>query len=734
MKRPIAVFLSFALALASLVPPSAYAQAAAAPPAQATPPPKQTAVAGPTISTGSLALSNASLTDVIDALCRLLKINYILDPNVKGSVTLNTYGEVKQMDARALLDLVLRINGAAMVETGDVYRIVPIASATRLLKPVSDKDLPEDEQTILFLLFLKYASVAELAKLIEPFIGEGAKSISYPPANLLFLMDSRRNIRRVMEIINLFDSDTLARQRVRLFEVRNGSPVDIAAELEEVLKSISLTDKNQVRFLPIERINTIVAIAPSPAAFEEVERWLKKLDTEVKASAGSVDNFVYRVKYSRAEMLAMVIMSLYGYGGMGGMGMMGMGMGGFGGGMGMGGMMGGFGGGMMGGGFGGGMMGGGYGGGMMGGGYGGPGAYGNYMPQGGFVGPGGGFGYQGGMGMAGGPVPGGVAPTTAGQKKTGTGTDQTGSYLSGNAQNAWPRIPRIIPNPLDNTLMIQSTPQEYQQILKLLREVDIPPRQVLIDAKIYEVSLTGAFASGVSAVLQRRSPNSVRDVIGTAAAGATTLSAGMLVGASRELLGFLSLAENATKARVVSAPSIIATDSINASINVGTEVPTLTSQALTGAQSGGSSLFANQIQSRNTGVSLNIVARVNPSGIVTLVINQEVSAPQPPQAGAIQSPSFSKRTVNTQVTLQDGDTIAIGGIINETNTFATAGIPLLHRIPVIGAAFGSRSYAKERTEMIIFMTPRVIYDTNQMVDASDELRSRLKKLNKYVKE
>ena len=106
----------------------------------------------------------------------------------------------------------------------------------------------------------------------------------------------------------------------------------------------------------------------------------------------------------------------------------------------------------------------------------------------------------------------------------------------------------------------------------------------------------------------------------------------------------------------------------------------------------------------------------------------------PPAAGAIQSPSFSKRTIQTQVTVQDGDTIAIAGIINESNTASSAGIPILHRIPLVGAAFGSRSTTRERTELIIFMTPKVIYDTAEIAEASDELKSRLKRLSKIVKE
>ncbi|MBK5291976.1 MAG: hypothetical protein JJE04_09905, partial [Acidobacteriia bacterium] len=349
MARVLIVFLSFTLVwdvarLAQAQPaPAAQAAPAAqpAPAAQAAPaqqaPPAQTAQPQPGVSTGALNLSNASLTEVVDALCRTLKINYILDPRVKGAVTINTYGETRQLDARNLLDLILRINGAVMVQVGDLYRIVPMADAARMpLSPNADPSkITPDEQIMLNLIFLKYATATEVSKLIEPFIGEGAKVFSYLPANLLLLLDNRRNMARTAELISLFDSDTLASQRVRLFEVKNGSPSAIAKEVEEVIKAISLTDKNSlVRFMPIDRINTIIAVAPNPGAFDEVEKWIKKLDTEIQVTAGSINNYVYRVKYGRADIIAGSIMQLYGGFNPYGMGGYGGGMGGYGGGMG----------------------------------------------------------------------------------------------------------------------------------------------------------------------------------------------------------------------------------------------------------------------------------------------------------------------------------------------------------------------------------------------------------------
>jgi len=721
-----------------------------APEATVAPPPTRTAL--PPAAPGTappLFLENASLVEVVDILARALKINYIIDPRVKGSVTINTYGEFKPVDVRPLLETILRINAATMVQVGDMYRIVPMADASHLpLAPqINAKDLPSDERTVLNLMFLKYVTVAEMSKLIEPFLGESAKMTIYEPANLLMILDNSRNMKRTMDLIALFDSDSLAGQRVRLFDVQHGRPSEIAKELENVFKAFALSEKaGTIRFMPIDRINTIIAVAPNPGVFPEVEKWLKKLDIPRKVTAGSIDNYVYRLKYGSAQIVGAVIMQLYsgfmGYGGFGG------GYGGMGGGYGMGGYgMGGYG---MGGYGMGGMGMGGYGMGGMGmGGYG----MGGYGMGGGAMG---GYGMGGGVpaganamlsGMASGNLanPGMTAPNAqaaaaAGASGGALGGDLTGQYLGMGGYGGYMMHPRIIPNPFDNTLLIQGTSQEWEQISKLIEQIDIPPRQVLIEAKVYEVDLTGSWSAGVEEQLKLKD-GTYRNLLGSltnAAAGgnpALTLSAGMLVGHARQLLAFLNTSEATSHAKVISAPSIIATDSIAASITVGDDVPTLSSQAVSGAQVGGTSLFANTIQNRSTGVGLNILARVNSSGVVTLVINQNVSAPIPPPAGVtVDSTSFSQRNVSTQVTVQDGDTISIGGIIQEADTTSSAGIPLLHRIPFLGAAFGSKSVTKSRTELIVFLTPRVIYDTNQVAEASDELRSKLKRLEKMIKE
>lgn len=328
-------------------------------------------------------------------------------------------------------------------------------------------------------------------------------------------------------------------------------------------------------------------------------------------------------------------------------------------------------------------------------------------------------------GPTGAPVQGGLigaanpAPAQAVQGGNGQGGDA-------------PAPPRIVPNPLANNLLIQASAQQYQAVLKLLRELDRPPRQILLEAKIFSVAMSGNFAAGVETRFQQRGGTD-RRLVGSVVSGVTRMNAGFLVGQARELLFFLTLQENASNVRIISQPSLIATDSIPASINVGTQVPVLTGSVST---LGGASSFTSQgISSHNTGATLQVNARSTPSGVVTLMINQEiskVSASSP--SSNIGTPAFDQQVVQTQITLQDGDTIAIGGIISETSSSGSQGIPGLNKLPGIGALFGSQQRSHDRTELVLFMTPHIIYDTTDLLEASEQVKSGMRNLRKWFVE
>ncbi len=736
-------------------------QPAAPAPAQ-TPPPAAAAAPAPQVqppqpprsSSGRISFRNlrdADLLEVIDLIARELGINYILDPAIQtGSVSINTYGTLGSDDLFPLLETILRMHGAAAVKIGNLYHISPSGEIPRLpISPQLDQieNLPDDERMILNVLRFRYSTATDIQAVLDPFLGRGAVSHVIGQANMLILLDNSRNMKRTMELIALLDTEEMARQRMRLFKVKNSLASTLATELSRIFGALSLAENSSaIQFLPIQRISSILVVSGTASVFGDVAEWIEKLDQPT--SVGGVQTFVYRVQYGFAPQLAQTLLSLYRAGGYGG------GYGGYGGGYGGGGY-GGYGGG--GGGYGGGGYGGGgYGGGGFGGGrglggqgFGGRGLGGGRLGGGGFGGGGyGGFG--GGYGGGGGVIrlPLGIMPAPAigvppaGQAVPATGADQTGETLGQQQAAALGADPygagaiRIVPDIVNNVILIQSTQQEWEIIRKTLQQLDLPPRQVLIDAKIYEVALTGIFSSGVSAVLNQKGNSSLATrklTGGFNSVGNVGLSIGALVGATRELAVILDASQSEGRTKILSAPSIIATDNIPASITVGTTIPTLASQAIAaGTQAGGSSLFANTVANVQTGISLDITARVNASGIVTLLIDQEVSSPLPP-SGPIQSPSIDRRRVSTQVTIADGDTIAIGGIMSETTIYSSSRVPMLGKIPFLGALFGSTSVSKEKTELVILITPRVIYDENELVSLSNELKSRLRGLRKLLR-
>jgi len=299
----------------TIPPPNTPPRTTTAPPTvpQAAPPAAPRRVAAG--ETGGLMLENVSLAELIDIVARRLKINYLLDPRFKGgSVTIHTYGEMKSTDLMPLLETILRVNGAALIKVGDLYRVVPVDRVSQAPLPptINGKDFPDDERMTLNLVFLKYATAGEILKLIQPFLGEGAAAATYDPANLLILQDNNRNMKRTMDLLALFDSDSFVSQRVHVFDVNNGRPSELVKQLETIFKAVSFSDKNSaVKFVPVDRINTIIAVAPNPGVFDEIGRWLQKLDVPVKSPAGAVDNYVYRLKYGKAETMAIAIMALY---------------------------------------------------------------------------------------------------------------------------------------------------------------------------------------------------------------------------------------------------------------------------------------------------------------------------------------------------------------------------------------------------------------------------------------
>ncbi len=603
----------------------------------------------------SFRLENSDLLQFINLVAGQLKMNYVVDPAVKGIVTISTLGELRTEDLFPILQSVLKINGATAVRVGPLYRIVPMNQAARAPGEVSSemagKALPEDDRLMMRILPLRFVFAADMAKMLTPFLSDTGSVTVHETGNVLILVDTSLNLRRLGEIIEQFDSASFAQQRIQLVAVHNNVASGLIPELESIFSAYALSDKRTpLRFIPLDRINTILVVTADPSAFQEVEKWVEKLDQPAPPSG--VQTFIYRVKNSEADYLAKLLLNMQGRG----------------------------------------------------------------ISLASAAG--------GGAGGAAGP-PGGAGPAT--REAAGFSSEEEA------AQAARERV-RISTDPVNNSLIIQSTPQQYAEIARTLKELDVIPRQVMIEARVYEVTLTGTLSFGISYFLEQRSTAERKPLASFSEEKALQASVGTLVGHTRELLTFLNASENRSRVRVLSAPTVLAMDNSDAKIQVGSEVPILTSQAVVGGVAvGATNLFSNTITNRDTGIILTVVPRITSTGLVSLKITEEISEAEPPPAGTIQSPSFRKRSISTRAVAGDGETIALGGLIQQSITTTRNRIPLLGDIPVLGALFGNTSYSKTRTELIVVLTPHIVKDVEAARGAARELREGLRELRRSFK-
>jgi len=661
------------------------------PPASQTTPAAQAPPAAPAAVKGGAGvgfrLENADLLQFVSLVAEELKLNYVVDPAVRGAVTISTSGDLKPEDLLPILETVLKMNGATAIKTGSFYRIVPLAAAPKtplgISTGASGAGLPGDERILMQIIPLKFVFAADMAKMLTPFLSEGGTVAVHEAGNTLILVDDSLNIKRLMEILQQFDNSSFGAQRVRLLPVHNNVASALVPELEAIFSTYALSNGTPLRFVPLDRINGILVASADPAAFDEVEHWVAKLDQP--AAPNGIQTFVYKVQYSEAGRLVSLLNALRGTGGGGGGG-------------------------------------------------GGGGAFGEATSRG--TG-GGGRGLAsggGGMGLA-------SEQQQTLQSRSSETTPGMGAFSPAGGEGtttAPEKRLRIITDPVSNSIIVQSTAQEYAEIARTIEKLDVVPRQVLIEARVYEVDLTGNLSFGLEYALSQRTAGATAQPFngdyGVATAGSLTVSGGTAIG-TRLLMSYLTANENRTRVRTLSAPTVLATDSTEARIQVGSSVPVLTSQGLAlGGQIAGNSLFTSTVSNVDTGIILSVTPRITSTGLVSLTINQDISNEVPPVSGSgIQSPSFTKRSITTHAVAQDGQTIALGGLISYNYSKTTSRIPLLGDIPWLGVLFGSTSYNTTETELIVLLTPRIISTLPAALDATRELRDKLKDLRREFK-
>ncbi len=670
---------------------------------------------------GTVSLDFAD-TDIRDAVAQILgsmlHVTYTIDPAVKGMVTLHTAAPLAQSQLLSTLQLLLAQVGATLYQTNGVYRVVaaanapsPGASGSAAAAGAPPVLASGDAFAGSAMVPLNYAGAEDLAKALQPFVQSGARITAAQGANALLVSGDPQVRETLVSLIRAFDIDALAGQSYALLPVDSGSAKDIATSLQEALKGRGGALSQVVRVVPMARVDAVLVIANAPQYVDDARRLFGLIEQVRRTTVRSWH--VYYLQNSHANDAAYVLQQAFTPGDVtaqptpalqaaqGGQQGIGGSSGGLGSGSGLGST-------------------------------GGLGSSGGLGSTGG-LGSSGGIGSSGGLGSAGGlgTGQGGTSTTGSAGGQTAGANPLLGGLGGGEGGGAEARTMRIIPNPQNNALLVYATAQENDTIGQMLRKIDILPLQVRIDAVIAEVTLNDQLqygtqfffkSGGVNGILS----NASQSITGTLASAAfSTTLPGFVIGSASGNGGApfaINALQAVTTVHILSSPELLVLDNQTASLQVGQLVPIQTGSQTSALGSG--SVF-NQDTYQPTGVILQVTPRVNDGGLVTLDVSQQVSSVASPATNTITNPTFNNQSVISRIVVQDGQTAGLAGLITDQSSRLNQGIPWLKDIPVLGLLAGNQANLRQRTELLILITPHVEHDQRDARALTEDLRDSL---------
>ncbi len=614
-----------------------------------------------------LNFQNANLLEVVKVIMAdMLGLNYTVDPAVKGTVSMQTTRGLRREDLIPTLEMLLRMNEAALIRDEGLYRIVPLAKA---LTEVRAPQLGDASTTLppgysVKVVPLKYISAREMAEILDPFLATESQLLRVDSnRNLLIIASASGHMENLLDLVSMFDVDRMAGMSVGLFTPDFVDVKTLSGELEQLLSDPDVgLMAGLVRFIPIERLNGLIVVATRPEHLRTVRDWVRRLD-RASDSAGQ-RLFVYRVQHGKASELAKILGDL--------------------------------------------------------------------------------FREQSASRRTDVELAPGLKKTSLGekprsdQKKPGdtvVGTDKKptpetgGSNRNGVLIDRNPRI-QIIADEPNNALLILATASEYRQILAALRQLDINPMQVLIEVTIAEISLTDKLSYGVEWFFRNHFGSKV---------GVGTLDLGTAAGIAAPQPSFsyalqaaagtpqaiLSLLARESNLSVISSPTLLVLNNEEATIQVGDEVPISVQQQQATNQTAN---IVNSIEYRETGIVLKVKPRINSGGLVFMDVEQEASKVPDTSTTNTLTPRISQRKIKSSVAVHSGDTIILGGLIQDNRDRTEAGVPFFHKLPIVGGAFGRKEDNKSRTELIVLITPHAVKNRRTALQVTETFRRRLQQL------
>lgn len=639
----------------------------------------------------SLNFPNADVQAVAKAvLGDMLGLEFNVAPDLHTLVTLVTQRPIARADVLRLFETSLVTANLGMIVRNGVYVILPVEQARGQAPVVGGSDSAGfASETIA----LKFVASDELRRLIDPVL---PNIITAAAPGSLVVAGTGGQRAAVRNLVRQFDVDWLRNTSFALFVPQRTDSRLIVPALDRLINANGAPTKGMVRLVAMDRLNGILAVSTQRQYLDDVQRFVELLDREGESSERRV--FVYRVQNGRSADLAKVLANAFG--GRGGNGS-GRGDTSRGGGDPLSGPRDDFA-------IPGGNSGGGAGAGSSG--------FGNNSAGNGGSGGGSssGLGSQNGTGSA------AQSPFAGGAPATGTAANTTVDINSDDLRA------RISSDETNNAVVVFATPRDYAVVEDALRKLDVVPYQVMIEAAITEVTLTNALRYGVQWNFNSGRTSTTLSEDPAGAIARTFPGFSFFYGGS-SIMAALNALENLTKINVVSSPKLLVLNNQTAALQVGNQVPIITASST--STIGSNSPIVNSIEYRDTGIILKITPRVNNSGLVLLDVAQEVSDVVASQTTGINSPTISTRRIATSIAVQDGEVVALGGLISNNTTDTKGGLPFLSHIPVIGGLlFGNTNKQVARTELLVLLRPRVVRTVDDGRALADEMRAKLETL------
>lgn len=629
-----------------------------------------------------LNFENAELGEVVRAILGdALGRNFVIDTEVGGRVTLASARPVAQEDLLPILETILRMNQAVLVDTGTIYRIAFDSEAGNL--PLISEQNPRSGYG-LTVVPLRYVSARTMVGLIEGFATRSESMRVDTSRNLLLIAGTASERQTAVETINNFDTNWMADQSVAIYPVGRVRPETLVPELERIFETREgQPGADLIQFVPMSRMKAVLVVSKRPDLIRQAGTWVNRLDRQSPET--DVQVHVYRVKYRDAKMLVQILSGIF------------------------------------------------------------TGAAATGIDQpgdrpGDQIDPRASLFQTGVEGQEGDPNqdPGLGARREDGGLTSGTTFDLadtgrqpgTGNLFDGPATAGNERI-RFSADTANNSVVVYADGETYRKILTALRQIDVPPLQVAINVIIAEIRLNDQLRYGVQYFLKSGDDGSI-GLFNTIANNISRELPGFnfLIGSERSPDIIISAFDQITDVQVLSSPSLVVLENQTATLQVGEDVPITTRQSQSNIDPDAPTV--NEVEYRDTGIILNVTPRVADNGVISMTIQQEIS--NIASGAQTLTPTFAKRRISSAVSVVSNQTVLLGGLISERREKDDTGIPGLHRLDTIGALFGTKRNQSDRTELIVLIRPVVIRQGQDAQHVAEELRARMWELNSRARE